>query len=97
MSKSAAVGFQHALIYLEDGNSKRAKEQLLDVVPKAEAEGKNDVLIGALCCLGDLHMKDGANADAIACFERVLALPGVKGFEAARMVAETMLKQLRGS
>ncbi len=95
MSKNAAVGFQHALMYLDEGNAKRAKEQLLDVVPKAEAEGKNDILVGALCCLGDLHMKDGAKAEAIGCFERVLSLPTVKGFEAARAVAETMLKQLK--
>ncbi len=94
MSKNATVGFQHALIYLDEGNTKRAKEQLIDVIPKAEEEGKNDVLVGALCCLGDLHMKNKENAAAIGCFERVIALPTVKGLEAARVVAETMLKQL---
>ena len=97
MSKTATVGFQHALLYLEDGNLKRAKEQLLDVIPKAEQEKKHDVLVGALCCLGDLHMREGANAEAIACFERVVAMEDVKGFESAKTVAETMLKQLKGA
>jgi Tfp pilus assembly protein PilF len=95
LSKNATIGFQHALLYLDEGNTKRAKEQLLDVLPKAVEEGKDDVLIGALCCLGDLHMKVGENAEAIACFERVMALPVVAGFEAARIVAETMLKQIQ--